>query len=254
MPTDFIILCGGQGTRLRSVIGESQKVMAAIGDEPFLDLLIKYIRAQGGQHVILATGYKTADVEAHYAGKFKDMKIEFSREDEPLGTGGAIKKACGLVKSDDFFVLNGDSFCPVKFDSVLTMHVNRSALVTLVVSKAADGKDYGVVEFDSHLRVKRFREKNIHYIGDDLSLWVNAGIYCFNSQIISRMPSLEKFSLEKDILEPLSKDKSEKIYVYQTEEPFFDIGTPERFELARRYLKGLDKKDVRRGTKDEIKG
>ena len=232
MNADFIILCGGQGTRLRSTIGESQKVMAAVGDEdePFLDLLLNYIGKQGVQRVILSTGYKAQDVEKHYAsGKFQGMTIEFSREDSPLGTGGAIKKACGLVQTDNFFVLNGDSFCPVHFKNMSDQHIAHKVHVTLAVSKVSDGQDYGTITLDAEGRITAFAEK----VGSGAG-YVNAGVYCFKRGIEALMPKEEKFSLEKDFFQSLD---SKLFDSFKVSVPFFDIGTPERYELAKKYLK-----------------
>jgi D-glycero-alpha-D-manno-heptose 1-phosphate guanylyltransferase len=228
--SDFIILCGGQGTRLRSTIGESQKVMASVGDEPFLDLLIKYIKKQGGRRVILSTGYKAQDVEAYYAGgRFQDVVIEFSREDTPLGTGGAIKKACGLVRTENFFVLNGDSFCPVEFAHMLEFHVRHDAQASVAVAKVIDGQDYGTITLDSESRIGAFQEK---VAGG--AAYVNAGIYCFKKGIEAQMPHEDRFSLEKDFFPRLA---GPTFYGYVVALPFFDIGTPERYEAAKQHLK-----------------
>ncbi len=227
--TDFIILCGGQGTRLRSTIGESQKVMASVGDEPFLNLLIKYIAKQGGRRVILATGYKSQDVETHYAaGSFEGVGIEFSREDVPLGTGGAIKKACGLVKTENAFVLNGDSFCPVDFEQMLRFHSACKASATVAVAKVLDGQDYGTITLDGQNHISAFQEKVAVGVA-----YVNAGIYCFKRGIETQMPSEEKFSLEKDFFPRLV---GPSFYGFAVKVPFFDIGTPERYEMARKHL------------------
>jgi D-glycero-alpha-D-manno-heptose 1-phosphate guanylyltransferase len=230
MNTDFIILCGGQGTRLRSAIGESQKVMAYLGNEPFLDLVIKYIQKQGGRRVILSTGYKAQDVEAHYAGgRFKDVTVEFSREEMPLGTGGAIKKACGLVQTEDFFVLNGDSFCPVDFGKMLAFHRARQAQASVVVSKVPNGSDYGMIVLGAESAISAFQEK-----AAGGSAHVNAGIYCFKRGIDTLMPPDENFSLEKDFFPQLVGNS---LYGFSVDLPFLDIGTPERYELAKKYLK-----------------
>lgn len=232
MNTDFIILCGGQGTRLRSVVGESQKVLASVDDEPFLDLLIKYIRAQGGTRVILATGYKADDVEAHYQGRFKDMTIEFSRESEPLGTGGAVKNAWAKVTTETFFVLNGDSFCPIIYETMQDLHFAYQASATVALSKVQDGTDYGGVMLDDAGNVTAFQEK----VPTSNLTYVNAGIYCMNRDLEGMLPSENKFSLEKDFF-PSIIGKSFCGYV--TEESFLDIGTPERFKQAAQIMRKL---------------
>jgi D-glycero-alpha-D-manno-heptose 1-phosphate guanylyltransferase len=229
MSCDFIILCGGQGTRLRSAIGESQKVMASVGKEPFLDLLLKYLQKQGARRVILATGYKSEDVERHYPdGRFEDVAIEFSREDMPLGTGGAIKQACGLVRTNHFFVLNGDSFCPIDFHKMLEFHQEHKAPASVAVSKVFDGTDYGTITLDDRGHISRFREKAAAGIA-----YANAGIYCFKRGIDAQMPT--KFSIEKEFFPHLAGEGG--LYGFVVDVPFFDIGTPERYQQAQKYLK-----------------
>ncbi len=232
MNTDFIILCGGQGTRLRSVVGESQKVMASVDDEPFLDLLIKYIKAQGGRRVILATGYKADDVETHYQGRFKDMAIEFSRETEPLGTGGAVKNAWSKVQSEDFFVLNGDSFCPVLFETMLELHFAYQANATVALAKVQDGQDYGSVMLDDAGNVTAFQEK----VATSHLTYVNTGIYCFRQDLKQFLPAASKFSLEKDFFPSII---GQGFCGYVTEESFLDIGTPERYKQAAQQMRKL---------------
>lgn len=232
MNTDFIILCGGQGTRLRSVVGESQKVMASVDDEPFLDLLIKYIRAQGGRRVILATGYKAEDVEAHYQGLFTDMTIEFSRELEPLGTGGAVKNAWSKVQSENFFVLNGDSFCPIVFDSMLDLHIAYQSAATVALAKVEDGQDYGSVLLDDAGCVTAFQEK----VPTGNLTYVNTGIYCFRQELKDLLPALPKFSLERDFFPSII---GKGFCGYATDKSFLDIGTPQRYKEAAQQMRKL---------------
>ena len=230
--TDFIILCGGQGTRLRSVVGDSQKVMAAVGDEPFLDLLIKYIRAQGGRRVILATGYKADDVEAHYDGRFKDMTIEFSREEEPLGTGGAIKRAWSKIQSENFFVLNGDSFCPIEFETMMDLHIAYQSAATVALAKVEDGQDYGSVMLDDAGCVTAFQEK----VPTGNLTYVNTGIYCFRDDLKKELPSTRKFSLERDFFPSII---GKGFCGYVADKSFHDIGTPERYKEAVQQMRKL---------------
>lgn len=232
MNTDFIILCGGQGTRLRSVVGESQKVMASVGEEPFLDLLIKYIRSQGGRRVILATGYKADDVESHYKRHFMDMTIEFSREEEPLGTGGAIKNAWSKIHTDHFFILNGDSFCPVEFETMLELHMAYQASATVALANVEGSQDYGSVMLDDAGAVTAFQEKvpmgNLTY--------VNTGIYCFRKDLQNELPAAKKFSLEREFFPSII---GKGFCGYVTDKSFHDIGTPERYNEALEQMRKL---------------
>src|ERR1039458_3034247 len=99
---DVVILAGGLGKRLHSVTGGAQKVLAKIGDQPFLEILIDYIASQGGARFILCIGHGSDEVEEYFKDKYHDREIIFSREADPLGTGGALKQASILVRSDHF--------------------------------------------------------------------------------------------------------------------------------------------------------
>ena len=120
---DCLILCGGMGTRLRSVDAHTPKVMMSFEERPFLDILVHHLKVQGFRRIILATGFKSDWIEKYYQVNDPGVVIEYSRETEPLGTGGAIKNARELIQSDPFFVLNGDCYCDVFFDDFLDFGV-----------------------------------------------------------------------------------------------------------------------------------
>jgi len=125
--TDVLILCGGLGKRLRTEVGDSQKVMARINDRPFLDILLEYLKFQGFKRCILCVGYKADLVEQYYSGHSQGFEIAFSKEEEPLGTGGAIKNAREFVHSDQFFALNGDVFCAINYQEVMDFHLTNNS-------------------------------------------------------------------------------------------------------------------------------
>lgn len=231
---DVLILCGGLGTRLRGAVGETQKVMALVDDRPFLDILLEHIQCQGFRRVILCVGYRAETVECYYRQRKSPLTLVFSKEHEPLGTGGALKLAEPLVKASRFFVLNGDSFCPVDFGKLLRFHQTKKALVSMVVSRVKETSDYGTVVVDANSQeVKAFVEKEKLSVGAgrDLPLQrVNAGVYCFEKNIFKLMPQQKKFSLEHDVFPHLV---GREFYGFVVDEEFTDIGTPERYQQAK---------------------
>jgi len=261
VPQDIVVLCGGLGTRLRSKIGESQKVMAKVAGRPLLDILLEHIEDQGFRRVILCTGYQAHTVEQYYREKKSPLTIEFSKESEPLGTGGALKLAEPLVKAQRFFVLNGDSFCPVDFKKFLQFHQIKKALVSMVLSSVEETKDYGTVIVDADSKeVRAFVEKgqstasfSPHHFpacrqaglphtggrkpdhvpsplrGGVGRGFVNAGVYCFEKDIFQHIPKQKKCSLEHDVFPNLVE---KKFYGFVVNEGFVDIGTPERYKNA----------------------
>lgn len=228
MNADFLILCGGLGTRLKAVTGETPKVMAEVQGEPFLDFLIRYLIKQGARRVILCAGYKAEALEKHYQEKFKEIEIHLSIEKEPLGTGGAFKNAQALIKNDYVFGLNGDCFTPVDYQKLFAFHQAKKALGTLVAVKIDGNKDFGTIEMNAQDEVVAFKEKfetkEVQYI--------SAGIYCFHKSVFEKMPS-EKFSIEYHFFPKMLGDR---FYGFKVEAPFIDIGTPERFEWAKKHL------------------
>lgn len=231
-----MILAGGLGTRLKSEVADVQKTMADVGGRPFMDIILEHIVSQGFRRVIICTGHNAESVQRYYESKDFGIDIVFSHEQEKLGTGGAIKNAASLVQSDVFFVMNGDSFCPVKFSDFLTFHQTQAAAVSIAVSEVKDIKDYGSIMLDDSHQIVFFGEK---LSADDTHLqnqqvFVNNGIYCFQKEVFGMMPESNKFSLEKDFF-PHIIGKS--FYGFAVEAKFLDIGVPERYREAREKFK-----------------
>ncbi|MBN1870601.1 MAG: nucleotidyltransferase family protein [Candidatus Omnitrophica bacterium] len=233
---DGAILCGGLGTRLRNVIGDTPKVMAEVNGHPFLDKIITHLKKEGIPRVVLCTGYKAGTVESYYREHNFGLTIDFSREHEPLGTGGALKNARGHILSDPFFVLNGDSFLPADLQAFLDFHKEKHALASILIAQADWAKDFGSIQIDGTGRLKGFSEKK----DSALPSWVNAGIYCFNQEVFSYMPKGRNFSLETDLFPKLV---GTKFYGYRSDQKFMDIGIPQRYQSI--------KQDMERGKKIE---
>lgn len=234
---DVIILCGGLGKRLRSQVGESQKVMAQVKDRPFLDILLGFLARQGFRRFILCTGYKSELVEEYYRVNNQGLTIIISKEESPLGTGGAIKNARMYVQSDRFFALNGDVFCAMEYAKILNDHLAHHALATLVASKIYDARDYGTIMINPDGCIGAFLEKQDNANSAE-AVYVNAGIYCFEKEVFALMPAADAFSIEKDFFPLLT---SRPFYAYRTEEAFHDIGTPERYKMAEQIINNLNK-------------
>jgi len=227
--TDVVILCGGQGKRLRKVVQDRPKIMADIGGRPFLVMLIDWLRSYGIKRVILCVGYKANIIREYCEVNNLGVTIEFSYEDKPLGTGGALRNAEHLIYSNPFFCMNGDSILSFSLKDLLSFHLENSADASIVVSYNYDKADFGSISLDEDNRITGFLEKS------DQFRYLNAGFYCFNRDIFSFMPSLYKFSLEYDFFPNLLLSK--RIYGFKTNKGFYDIGTPERYFNAIKHLK-----------------
>ena len=233
MPTladlDVMILCGGLGTRLQSVDADTPKVMMKFEDRPFLDIVIHHLKQQGLQRFILCTGYKSDWIEKYYKKNDPGVEIVYSWEKERLGTGGAIKHARTHVKSDPFFVLNGDCYCDVDFAQFYAFHQAKNDLATIVASHVPDSKDFGSLDIDENDQIHAFLEKE-----DRGAAYINAGRYCFTQDVFDLMPVQDQFSIEFDVF-PKIVEKG--LYGFRHQGEFFDIGTPERFQKATEFFK-----------------
>jgi D-glycero-alpha-D-manno-heptose 1-phosphate guanylyltransferase len=226
---DVIILCGGMGTRLQSVLHNKPKPMADFNDRPFLDLLIDYVGNFGFKRFILCTGHKGDLIKKHFEKKDDGKSYAISQEASALGTAGALKNAESAIHSDIFLVLNGDSFCPVDLNSLLSFHSSKNALVSVALAPMEDTSDYGGVALGDNDKIVCFDEKsNTHTSG-----WVNAGIYAFARKALDHIPAEEKVSLELDIFPSLA---GKGLFGFTSQSQLLDIGTPDRLEQARKFL------------------
>lgn len=228
---DVIILCGGLGKRLQSVVSDKPKPMAEIGNRPFLDILIDYIASYGFRRFILCISHKGDIIKKYYQSKNSSLDILFSEEKELLGTAGAIKNAEKLILSGPFLVMNGDSFCQVELDKFVDFHIAKKALATIALTKIEENKDCGLVVISSSGKIKSFTEKA--KIDDGRLGLVNAGIYIFQRDILFLIPKDKNYSLEYDLFPALIK---KGIYGYTTRANLIDIGTPERYEKAKKIF------------------
>lgn len=227
--TDVVILCGGLGKRLRSVVDDRPKVMAEIKNEPFLDILIEYAASFGFKRFILCVGYMSEAIGKHYKQKATPFEIIFSEEKEPLGTGGAIKNARSLIQSDPFLAMNGDSFCKLDFRDFYKFHTMKRAMLSVALSKLKNDQSSGVVILDEDGRIAQFKEKVESAKGG----YSSVGIYLMQQEIFHSMGK-KAFSLEYDIFPNLvGKD----CYGYYRGDEFIDIGTPQNLVNAEAFLK-----------------
>jgi NDP-sugar pyrophosphorylase family protein len=227
---DVLILAGGLGKRLRKISRGRPKPMVRFQDTPFLDILIRHMVNFGFKRFILGIGYKANVVKAYYASrKIKGLEILFSQERKPLGTGGAVKKAKRLLKSNPFIVLNGDSFCKFKPLDFLKFHKKKKAVVSILLKEVENGADYGKVKLDKANRIVDFNEKN----SQPKSCLINVGVYVFDKKAFGLMPRAKVFSLERDFFPKLA---GKNCFGYAKSKFFIDIGTPERYLKANRYF------------------
>ncbi|MEJ2038020.1 MAG: nucleotidyltransferase family protein [Desulfosarcinaceae bacterium] len=217
-----MILAGGKGTRLRPVIGNHQKVIAEIAGEPFLVKLLEQLNRCGLQKVILCTGFHGNKVAERIGKRYKNMRLCYSREPRPLGTGGALRFAFDHIDSETVLILNGDSYFSADLREIWIWHKDKSALHTVVLAEVPDVARFGQVIVDRTQEITNFAEKGCkHGPG-----WINAGIYFLHRDSISTMENNQEISIEHDVFPNLV---GKGLYGYKGDGYFIDIGTPESF-------------------------
>lgn len=228
---DVFILCGGQGKRIKRIFPSIPKPMIKIGETHFLDIMINYMSGFGFKRFILGLGYKADFIEKHYIENCqKGIQIVFSRESYPLDTGGALKNARNKIKSANFFVMNGDSFCKFSPQKLLKFHIAKSAIISILLNRLSDRKNYyGNIKLASDSRILDFKEKSIDFKGS----LVNSGVYIFNKKAFEFMPQENVFSLEYDLFPKIA---GKKFFGYKTSGFFIDIGTPVGYITAVKYF------------------
>jgi D-glycero-alpha-D-manno-heptose 1-phosphate guanylyltransferase len=231
LPFTAMILAGGLGKRLRSVVSDRPKPMADVRGAPFLEILIDSLADKGVRQFVLLTGYKGEAIEKHFAAGYRsDVRIIFSYERSPLGTGGAVKNAEAFA-TDPSLLVNGDTFFDADLESLLQFHKNTGAEATLSLFKVEDVSRYGSVVVDRKGMVVGFREKDEKVSEPGL---INAGLSLLSKRLISSLPG-GSFSMEREIFPSLAG--SGKMFGLLQERPFFDIGTPESYEAFKVFMK-----------------
>lgn len=223
------ILCGGLGTRLRSVVSDVPKSMAKIGSRPFLEVQLLQLRSQGIRRVVLGTGYLSEQIEGYFQdGSSLGLAITYSRETAPLGTGGAIRLALGQL-SDPVLILNGDSYCQCDLAGMVRRFEELEADFLMAVRVVEDAGRYGRVKVEGADHLAGFEEKN----GDQQPGLINTGIYLCRREIIAGIPSGRAVSFERETI-PAALNRH--CHIFMTSGIFIDIGVPDDYQRAQTLL------------------
>lgn len=232
---EILILVGGQGTRLKSVINDLPKPMAPIGQTPFLEIQIRQIMKFGFKNFRLLTGYQAQKIENYFKlNPITGANISFTVEETPLGTGGAIANGIKESPFDQFIIFNGDTYFDFDLlDFFMASRENlKSGLFTICLNYIKDSTRYGFVEVDNDLTITNFHEKPI----EPKSGYINSGVYVFNKNLLEQITQ-KKFSIEADLFPTLTQKKLLKGNFKSG--TFIDIGIPEDYLLAQSVLKGV---------------
>ena len=223
-----ILLCGGMGTRLRSVVSDRPKPMADICGKPFLQYLLEMLRDKGITEVIFALGYMGEMIEEYFQdGSAFGLKITYSYEEEPLGTGGAIRNALPKILEEEVLVLNADTYFPMDYQGLLRFHQENDGDFGLATRVVPDISRYGAVRRDAAGRILVWNEK-LGDGGQPLAGEINGGIYVMKKSLIAEIPE-GKQSLEQDCI-PKWLSEGKRIFGLPFEGYFMDIGIPKDYQ------------------------
>lgn len=229
---EAIIIAGGFGSRLRHVVPDVPKPMAPIGGIPFLQYIITDLAMKGIKHVVMAVGHKNQIIIDYFGHCNSEIMIDYSIEDQPLLTGGAIKNAIKMCKEETFFAINGDTYFDVDLNDMIEKHKKDEVALSLAIKYTKDLKRYGCVLVDNG-RVTGFKEKGTYESG-----FLNGGIYCMNRSLLDGVEEVA-FSFEKDYLENAYSNEIIKPYI--SGGYFIDIGVPEDYYRAQAELPKMRK-------------
>jgi NDP-sugar pyrophosphorylase family protein len=235
-----VILAGGRGTRLRPAFDQGPKGIAPVGNRPFLEYLLIWLRAAGIQKLVVCVGYKKDQIRDWLGdGSSWGLEVKYSEEKRLLGTAGALKLAEKLISSPSFLVLNGDSFLDVNLQAMYRFHAKKGALVTIAVARVRHSARYGTVQLDRTHQIRAFQEKKKNLTRNAKSKPhgslkpINGGVYLMQKRFLHAIPPRIAMSLEKDIFPGLV---GEELYGFVTRGYFIDIGVPSDFERAQTEL------------------
>ncbi|OGQ05159.1 MAG: hypothetical protein A2W61_05625 [Deltaproteobacteria bacterium RIFCSPLOWO2_01_44_7] len=229
-PLQVVILAGGLGTRLRPITSKIPKVMVEIGDKPFLQYQFEYLKNQGFNDFLLLLSYLGEQVENYFQdGKQLKINIQYAYEPEPMGTGGALKLAQNKIR-EEFLLLNGDTFCPLDYPDFLhkARGISEGGMIAVYKNWEPIAENNMRLEegglISAYSKAKETKEMN----------GVDGGIAYYRRTVLNAIPADKKISFEDEIYPQLIKKKV--LWGYFTNTRYYDMGTFERLEIAKKAL------------------
>lgn len=234
-----VILAGGKGTRLKSVVADRPKVLAEVSGKPFICHLLQFLASFGIRRAILCTGYMSELVRDTLGDRQAEISLEYSVEADLLDTAGAVRLALPLISSDPVLVMNGDSFFAADLAAFYREHKIRQACASLMLGRVDDVSRYGSVLIDDDGKVLRFAEKQFTK-GAGL---ISAGIYLLGRGVLRQIPTGRPVSFEREVFPGLV---GSGLYGHIAAGSFLDIGTPESYAAAESFLSCIGQRQDRR--------
>jgi D-glycero-alpha-D-manno-heptose 1-phosphate guanylyltransferase len=229
---EALILAGGLGTRLRTVVNDRPKPLAEVAGRPFITFLLDQLLHCGFQRVVLCVGHLGERVPLVLGESYGALDLLYSFEQSALGTAGALRNAAGLIREQNVVAMNGDSFCDLDLRGLEQMHRTYDASATVSVLHRNDRGRAGALTVESSGRVVRFDSRPT----DPAPGLINAGIYMLRRGVLDAIPPNRAISLEEEIFPELAARR--ELFAWQVEARFIDIGTPESHRAAQFFFDG----------------
>ncbi len=220
-----VIMAGGEGKRLRPLTCTVPKPMAKILGKPVIEYIFDLLLLNGVTDAAVTLGYMPHIIEKAYESGYKNMKLNFIREDEPLGTAGSVKNAAADFK-EPFVVISGDALCDFDLEKIMTYHKAAGAMITVVAVDAGDPREYGIINTDRENRIVGFVEKPSW--SQALSSLANTGVYIINPECLELIPKGKPYDFAKDLF-PMMLERDMPIFCYHTSDYWCDIGNIESY-------------------------
>jgi NDP-sugar pyrophosphorylase family protein len=229
-----VILAGGQGTHLRPYTYELPKSLLPIKGKPLMEHLIKRLKENGIDEIIVCLGYLGEKIKEHFGnGEKFGVKITYSEEKKPLQTGGALLNVKKYIhKENPFLVIHGDLLTDCPFQDVFDFHKQEHAIATITLTSVNHPTDFGQLKLHGTKLVNFYQKSDAKGIKSHL---VNCGIYVFEPTIFESFPKNKSAFLLEDVIENLIKQKRVSGFVFEGQ--WFDVGTPTHYEQAIKEFK-----------------
>lgn len=232
---DAILLCGGLGTRIRTVTQDSYpKAMITLSGKTILQWELEWLRKNGVKHAILAVRHLAGYIEEQFGKVFEttygEIDVSYSRETEKLGSGGAVKLATQYVNSNQSIIMNGDIITNFNLKDMIDFHNTGAEIGTIAVAKMRS--PFGIVEINQENKIDLFREKPV------LDHWIHAGVDIFKSDILNDFP--DKGQMEETIFVELAEQKELRAFQIEPKYYWRSIDNPKDLQETEREWKGLE--------------
>lgn len=245
-------MAGGYATRLRPLSYALPKLLFPVTGKPILERTIEHLSSFGVDEVILAVNYFADRLREYFGEEYRRVRIKYSLEPKPLGTGGPIAFARQYYRSETLLAMNGDILSEIDLDAMRRLHESNEALATIALHEVDDPTRFGVARLDEHSRITEFVEKP--KLADAPSRLINAGAYLLEPQAVDRIPEGRKVIIEREVFPALASEG--KLFGYVHSGTWFDIGNISDFRNANFALlekkKTVDKIEARIAQSAEL--